>query len=87
MAICEFPDIDRHKRHHKKLTKQVEEYIKEYGIGRLTATELLNFLMSWLTKHILGEDLAIAAYCIGKDKEIEQAFKNSGYEYQPNENS
>ncbi|MCK4710511.1 MAG: bacteriohemerythrin, partial [Gammaproteobacteria bacterium] len=87
MEICEYPDIDNHRQQHKKLSKQIKEYIKDYGIDKLSAITLLDFLMNWLTTHIMGSDFAIASFCKGKDKKIEQAFKNAGYDSQPDDNT
>lgn len=87
MEICEYPDIDNHKRQHKNITAKVGEQVKQYGNGSLTEKSLLDFLINWLTKHIAAENSAIAPYCKDKDKKIEQAFKNAGYDYQPNENA
>ena len=42
--------------------------------------------MDWLNSHVMGKDFEIAPYCMGKDKMIEQAFKNAGYDYQPDDN-
>jgi len=85
MEICEYPDVNNHKRQHEKITMQVTDYVKEYGEGKLTEKTLVDFLVNWLTAHILKEDFAIIPYCKDKDIKIEQAFKNAGYDYQSND--
>ncbi|MCK4706369.1 MAG: bacteriohemerythrin [Gammaproteobacteria bacterium] len=87
MEVCEYPDLDAHRKMHQDLTIKVEYHIKEYGLGRETVKSLLAFLTDWLKNHIMGKDFEIVPYCIGKDKMIEQAFKNAGYDYQPNDNA
>ena len=84
MEVCGFPDSENHHRLHENMRKDVSGYVMDYGQGNLTAASLLDALLGWLNNHIVAEDLAIATYCKGKDKEIEQAFNYAGFEYQSN---
>ena len=86
MEVCDYPDLANHRKLHEDLIAQVGYHIKEYGLGHQTAKSLLEFLMDWLNSHVMGKDFEIAPYCMGKDKMIEQAFKNAGYDYQPDDN-
>lgn len=82
MKMCGFQDTAKHKRLHENLSINVNEYIKEYGSGKLTADSLLNSLINWLVNHIVGHDLPMAFLCKDKVniKELQREFKEAGYE-------
>lgn len=57
MRIFDYDSYDDHKKHHSDLTRQVVELESKFGSGEVTISmEVLNFLRSWLTNHILTED-------------------------------
>jgi hemerythrin-like metal-binding protein len=57
MVAAMYPALPAHRAQHRKLTKQVEEYVARYERGDVTLNvELLKFLSDWLTTHIQGED-------------------------------
>jgi len=78
MKVCGYPALTKHQQLHQILINEVEEKVKEYGLGNLTAKSLLEFFVNWLTAHIKGEDKLIAAYSNGKENLIEQALVDSG---------
>ncbi len=43
---------------------------KHFLHAKLTAKELVNFLVNWLIDHIADADSVIADYCVGKESEI-----------------
>jgi hemerythrin len=57
MEAAKYPALPIHRIKHKELTKQVGEYVARYESGDVTlSVQLLDFLSSWLTTHIQGED-------------------------------
>lgn len=53
-----YPELEPHKREHAKLTAKVREIVEQYNagnVGRLDH-EVMDFLKTWLTGHILGVD-------------------------------
>jgi hemerythrin len=59
MDSKQYPALSDHKRLHRELTKQVEDYIVRYEKGDLTVTtHLADFLSNWLTNHIQKTDQA-----------------------------
>lgn len=64
-----YPDTEDHKKYHQILTQQVDEFYIRFKAGdEKIGSELLDFLMEWLNKHILGSDLAYVEF-IKKQKE------------------
>ncbi|MFA7431743.1 MAG: bacteriohemerythrin [Rhodospirillaceae bacterium] len=59
-----YPDLDAHRKHHRKLTTKVREMIAQYHDGRLSTLDrdILDFLKGWLTGHILGVDMEYRPY-------------------------
>ncbi len=57
MRIFDYPQYEDHKRHHEELTAQVLDIREKVRLRQATVSmELLNFLRSWLTNHIMIED-------------------------------
>jgi hemerythrin len=53
--------LAQHQEEHAALTRQVLKFQTEYQAGRAAMTvQLLNFLKTWLEKHIQGSDKAYA---------------------------
>jgi hemerythrin len=60
MASIGFSELERHKYQHRQLLEQVVEILTELRCGKpLEAEKLVDFLMDWLTDHILSEDTKI----------------------------
>jgi hemerythrin len=59
----DYPDLEEHKKYHQLLTQQVDEFYTRFKAGDVNlGFELLDFLMNWLNKHILGSDLAYVEF-------------------------
>lgn len=57
MRVFEYPDYPAHKAEHEKLLAQFVEKAEKCRSGRVSANlELLQFLRSWLTDHIIHGD-------------------------------
>ena len=58
-----YPDFRLHRTEHDSLTKNLLELRGKYKTGnRSIASELSNFLKSWLIIHILQSDMKFAKY-------------------------
>lgn len=58
-----YPDLDKHKAEHDKLTGQVKDFESKFKEGKSTITyELMDFLSDWLINHILDSDKKYSAY-------------------------
>jgi len=59
MALYDYPASAQHKKEHEDLKKQVTDFKDRLDSGKgAFSIELLIFLRDWLTKHILGSDMA-----------------------------
>ncbi len=56
MRVLDYPGYEEHKQHHEQLIEQVYELRGKVGNGKHISFELLHFLKSWLTRHILEDD-------------------------------
>lgn len=57
MAAHDYPALTEHKMEHNRLTMQVLAFEKSFNAGDTSlAVDVLNFLMRWLTTHMLGSD-------------------------------
>ncbi|WP_048093592.1 bacteriohemerythrin [Geoglobus acetivorans] len=57
MEQYNYPGYIKHKAEHEQFVSKVGEFKKKYEDGQLTLTmEVLSFLKSWLTNHILNSD-------------------------------
>jgi hemerythrin-like metal-binding protein len=57
MENAKYSGLAAHRVEHRKLTKQVEEYISRYQQGDLTLSlDLADFLSDWLKNHIQSTD-------------------------------
>ena len=57
MEEAKYPGLATHRLEHRKLTKQVEEYVDRYKQGDLTlSVDLADFLSGWLKNHIQDRD-------------------------------
>lgn len=62
-----YPDLGPHKKKHVELTNKVREIVERYNSGDVSALndELIEFLRTWLTDHILGVDMKYKPYVEG----------------------
>jgi hemerythrin len=58
MEKAGYPELQKHKIEHKKLTEQVNAFYKSYKENNTSVTiELLQFLKNWLMTHIEVVDM------------------------------
>ncbi|MDR2925441.1 MAG: bacteriohemerythrin [Azoarcus sp.] len=63
MHMGKYPEYDAHCVLHRELVTEVESLQSKIHSGQAAISfELLHFLRTWLTKHILGEDMKYAAF-------------------------
>jgi len=60
----DYPNLAEHREKHRDLSGQVIEILRRYNENETAdiPTETLIFLKEWLTKHILGTDMAYRPY-------------------------
>jgi hemerythrin-like metal-binding protein len=62
-----YPDSAAHIAEHEKLKQQVGEFGKKFAAGQATVNaELMNFLRTWLTTHIMQSDKKYAPHLKAK---------------------
>lgn len=67
MARCEFPGLQGHAAQHENFVETLLHFELDYLADRKElSTELLAFLMSWFTEHIMGFDQHYAHYFMEK---------------------
>jgi hemerythrin len=65
MQILEYPAYPEHAQIHKDLVEQVLYLQEKVASGKTAVSfELLHFLKTWLTKHILQEDMEYSDHFI-----------------------
>ncbi|MCL2876479.1 MAG: bacteriohemerythrin [Betaproteobacteria bacterium] len=63
MHIAKYPEYEAHCFLHRKLVSEVEALQHKIHSGKAAISfELLHFLRTWLTTHILGEDKKYAVF-------------------------
>lgn len=63
MAQYNYPDYQKHKDEHEKLTSRVLDFQKRLQEGKANfSIELINFLRDWLLVHIKGSDMSYKAF-------------------------
>jgi hemerythrin len=64
MKLRGYPEYEAHKKEHDALNKQVLDVRAKFQAGATSALsiELMTFLKSWLSKHILGTDQKYTAF-------------------------
>lgn len=67
LQSMQYPDIAKHKAKHEALTRKVMKLQQEFATGKTAmATEVMNFMLAWLTNHILRTDKRYAAFLRGE---------------------
>ncbi len=75
MNILGYPDYEEHKDIHDELLEHVVELQKKVASGKSSISfELMHFLKSWLSKHILEEDMKYTGFFLaaGAQPELPQ---------------
>ncbi|QYZ65959.1 MAG: hemerythrin [Gammaproteobacteria bacterium (ex Lamellibrachia satsuma)] len=63
MRILNYPGYEEHKEIHEELLGHVVELIQKVESGKTAiGFELLHFLKTWLTKHIMEEDMQYTGF-------------------------
>ena len=61
--MVKYPEYDYHKELHKKFTAEITAVLVKIKKGTpVQAADLSDFLMGWLTSHILKEDKKIGNF-------------------------
>ena len=62
-----YPQAEMHKTEHKKMIKEVLLLHRNLVTGdKLIVTEVMNFLVDWLSLHIMGTDKKYSSYLNSK---------------------
>lgn len=51
-----YPELAAHRNDHKRLTRTLGAYKKEYESGKTDLYAFKNFMFSWVRDHIMDED-------------------------------
>lgn len=62
MRRINYPEFDNHKKSHDNFIRQLDEVISDHKAGRVIDDFLLNFMMAWLSGHILIIDKRIGDF-------------------------
>ncbi len=57
-----YPDLDIHRKQHKKLTRILEAYKNDYDNNKINLFAFKNFLFFWVRDHIMDEDMKIGHF-------------------------
>ncbi|MBF0520958.1 MAG: hemerythrin family protein [Nitrospirae bacterium] len=58
-----FPGVSGHEHEHKELIAKVVDFQEQFKAGKAKIDfSLLNFLKTWLTKHIMGTDKKYSSF-------------------------
>jgi hemerythrin len=67
MTTHGYPDYEKHKQAHKKLTEQVMDIQQQFKAGRIEMTmDVMRFLKGWLTNHIIDVDKILGKFLSSK---------------------
>ena len=63
MRQSAYPGLEKHREEHAGMTAKVLQFQSEYRAGKVNLTvQLLQFLKTWLNRHIAESDSAFAPY-------------------------
>ena len=63
MRILDYPGYEEHKEIHDELLEHVVELQQKVASGKTAISfELMHFLKSWLSKHIMEEDMQYSGF-------------------------
>lgn len=67
MRACGYPEFATHQEDHRLLAHEVNKLATQYTIATegVSRKELQEFLVQWLSHHILLQDKAYLPYCAG----------------------
>ncbi len=58
MLSIGYADLEKHKAQHAAFVDKVNDYAYACGSGYAPYADLLEYLVTWLTEHIMVEDMA-----------------------------
>ena len=74
MKKFDYPDIEAHKRGHKRLLRTLLSYKREFDEGERDIYSLKGFMYNWVRDHIQDEDRRIGDHIrAGREKQAELA--------------
>ena len=75
MEVCEYPEIDRHKRIHRALRAQVANYLQAFqrDPAAVDISQFREFLNHWLVEHIMVKDKEYETWMAGKQQALKLA--------------
>ena len=77
MRILDYPGYEDHKVIHDELLDNVLELQKKVAFGKTAISfELMHFLKSWLSKHIMEEDMQYTGFFIAAGAKRELKTKS-----------
>jgi hemerythrin len=66
MQSCQYPHYNEHKSTHDRFVQDISRMEEEYGEGRIDSiSDILSFVVQWLTSHISSDDSAFAPHLTG----------------------
>ncbi|MCW8914958.1 MAG: bacteriohemerythrin [Magnetovibrio sp.] len=76
MKACGYPELETHKAQHVQLAEDAEKLAHQWRTTQddNAVQNLHAFLRTWLSGHIIGADVHIAPYTVGKTHKIEEAL-------------
>ncbi len=85
MRAAEYPDFDAHVRTHATLRAQVADIRDRYvrNPESIHAREVLAFLKTWLSTHIIGRDHLYAPFMANRRDTVDDADRNFGLTSEP----
>ncbi|OEJ63650.1 hypothetical protein BEN30_01720 [Magnetovibrio blakemorei] len=80
MKMCEYPDLEHHRKGHKKLTSTLDNIVQKWRSDRNVdiARTLRDFAREFLLPHILIDDQKYTKYIIGKEQQISDVLVEIG---------
>ena len=67
MTEVNFPALDAHRAEHEKINRAVLKFIGDYEAGeKRFSVQLLDFMIDWLTTHILTTDMQYSQFLLAK---------------------
>jgi hemerythrin len=69
MRMYDFPGTEAHLKEHEYFFEALDD-IERQSLGKHVGVEMVKFLNSWLTKHIMGSDRGYANYIFAGAKVV-----------------
>jgi hemerythrin-like metal-binding protein len=67
MTAHGYPNYEKHKQEHKKLTEQVRDIKRQFEPGGIEITmDVMRFLKGWLTNHIIDVDKRLGTFLLSQ---------------------